>query len=125
REATLAEYERVLEQYVFAHFPESLRLTEITPSDIARFVGWLCEPERRLSDKSVRNYVGPVSACLESAKEEGLIRSNPGVACGCRAGRRSAIGAVASGPASTASACGMRSPAWRRSRQLTAQRSQV
>jgi integrase len=89
REATRAEYERVLEQYAFEHFPESLKLTEITPSHIARFVGWLCEPDRRLSDKSVRNYVGPVSACLESAKEEGLIRLNP--ARGVRLPRRATI----------------------------------
>ena len=36
-------------------------------------------PDRRatLSDKSVRNYMGPLSACLASAVREGLIRTNP------------------------------------------------
>lgn len=53
------------------------------------FVGWLCEqtkpaptkeqPERRLhlSDKTVRNALGPLKACLATARREGLIRHNP------------------------------------------------
>jgi integrase len=30
-----------------------------------------------LSDKSVRNYLGPLSACMASAVREGLLRANP------------------------------------------------
>jgi predicted nucleic acid-binding protein len=43
RENTRDEYRRVLTHYVFAHFPERMRLTEVTPSRVARFVGWLCD----------------------------------------------------------------------------------
>lgn len=68
---------RTLPRYVCEHFSERLRLTELTPQHVARYVGWLCEPGRGLSDKSVRNYVGPLGACLESARTEGLIRHNP------------------------------------------------
>lgn len=51
-------------------------------------MGWLCEqtkpaatkedPNRRvpLSDKTVRNAVGPLKACLATARREGLIRHN-------------------------------------------------
>jgi integrase len=37
------------------------------------------EPERRvsISDKTVRNAVGPLKACLATARREGLIRHNP------------------------------------------------
>lgn len=80
RDSTRDDYRRVLKQYVFKYFPERTRLTEITPSDVARFIAWLCDPEkqgRALSDKSVRNYLGPLSACMASAVREGLIRHNP------------------------------------------------
>ncbi len=65
------------------------RLTDITPRHIASFVGWLCEQtkpaataedsDRRvpLSDKTVRNALGPLKACLATARREGLIRHNP------------------------------------------------
>ena len=80
RDAGRAEYRRILEQYVLEFFPADLRLDEISPKRVAQYVGWLCEPRAdgtRLSDKSVRNYVGPLSACLESARLEGEIDSNP------------------------------------------------
>ena len=80
RDSTRDDYRRVLKQYVFKYFPERTRLTEITPSDVAGFIAWLCDPEKQgqaLSDKSVRNYLGPLSACMASAVREGLIRHNP------------------------------------------------
>jgi hypothetical protein len=80
RESTRDDYRRVLNQYVFKYFPERTRLTEVTPSNVAGFVAWLCDPEKQgqaLSDKSVRNYLGPLSACMASAVREGLIRHNP------------------------------------------------
>lgn len=80
RDAGRAEYRRVLEQYALKFFPSELRLNEIRPKHVAQYVGWQCEPRAdgsRLSDKSVRNYVGPLSACLESARLEGEIDSNP------------------------------------------------
>src|SRR6185295_12406271 len=38
REATRAEYRRVLEQYVLEHFPARTKLTEVTPRSVAGFV---------------------------------------------------------------------------------------
>jgi hypothetical protein len=67
RDVCRSEYRRVLEQYVLEFFPAELRLEEITPRHVAKYVGWLCEPRAdgsRLSDKSARNYVGPLSPCL-------------------------------------------------------------
>jgi integrase len=45
RENTRDEYRRVLDQYVLPYFPERTKLTEITPSEVAKFVGWLCDPK--------------------------------------------------------------------------------
>jgi integrase len=80
RENTRDEYRRVLNHYVLAYFPERTRLTEITPSRVATFVGWLCDAEaqeRSLADSTVRNIMAPLRACLATAVREGLIRSNP------------------------------------------------
>jgi integrase len=80
RDSTRDDYKRILKQYVFKYFPERTRLTEITPSDIAGYIAWLCDPDKQeqaLSDKSIRNYLGPLSACMASAVREGLIRHNP------------------------------------------------
>jgi integrase len=89
RESTRDDYKRVLEQYVFKHFGERIKLTEVTPAKVAGYIAWLCkqtkpaptekDKDRRvpLSDKSVRNYLGPLSACMASAVREGLLRTNP------------------------------------------------
>ena len=80
RENTRDEYRRVLTHYVFAHFPARTRLTEVTPSRVATFVGWLCDPVAQgnaLADSTVRNIMAPLRACLANAVREGLIRSNP------------------------------------------------
>jgi integrase len=89
REETRSEYRALLDKYALSHFPAQTKLTEVTPRHVASFVGWLCEqtrsaatkedPDRRmpLSDKTVRNAVGPLKACLATARREGLIRHNP------------------------------------------------
>jgi integrase len=81
RDHTREEYRRQLEQYVFRYFPKGAKLTEITPSKVAGFIAWLCDPAkqngRALSDSTIRNIVKPLRACLASAVREGLIRSNP------------------------------------------------
>lgn len=89
REATRDEYRRQLEQYVYPHFGDRVRLTEVTPKKVAAFVGWLSkqtkpaptkdDPEARtpLSDATIRNVMAPLRACLATARSEGLIRSNP------------------------------------------------
>jgi integrase len=88
REGTRDEYRRQLDQYVLPYFGAA-KLTEVTPSRVAGFIGWLCEQtkpaptkedkDRRapLSDATVRNITAPLRACLSSAVREGLIRSNP------------------------------------------------
>jgi integrase len=89
REETRSEYRGLLDKYALSHFSSQTKLTEITPRHVASFVGWLCdqtkpaatkeEPDRRvpLSDKTVRNALGPLKACLATARREGLIRHNP------------------------------------------------
>jgi len=89
REETRTEYRALLDKYALSHFSSRTKLTDITPRHIATFVSWLCEqtkpaatsdePERRvpLSDKTVRNALGPLKACLATARREGLIRHNP------------------------------------------------
>jgi integrase len=89
REETRDEYRALLDNYALSHFSSRTKLTDLTPRHIASFIGWLCEqtksaatkeePERRvpLSDKTVRNALGPLKACLATARREGLIRHNP------------------------------------------------
>ncbi len=89
REETRAEYRSLLNKYALSHFSERAKLTEITPRHIASFIGWMCaqtkaapteeDLQRRvpLSDKTVRNALGPLKACLATARREGLIRHNP------------------------------------------------
>ncbi len=89
REETRTEYRTLLNRFALRYFSPQTKLTEITPSQIASFIGWLCEqtkpaaakenPKRRvpLSDKTVRNALGPLTACLASARREGLIRHSP------------------------------------------------
>jgi integrase len=106
RESTRDDYRRLLRDAAIP-FLGRKRLTQITPKDVADYIGWLCdsraqarhahdlavtrardkgEPEpkplkpdarRELSDSTVRNMVNPVRSCLASAKDEGLIRHNP------------------------------------------------
>jgi integrase len=101
RESTRDDYRRILEQFVLKHFPAELMLTRMTRAHVKGYVTWLTkqtkpaptkdDPERRvpLADKSVRNYVGPLSACLESAVDDGLIRANP--ARGVRLPKRATV----------------------------------
>jgi integrase len=82
RESTREEYRRLLTRYAYEHFSEKLRLTDVTPYRLARFVDWLCDEVaqgRRLSDSTVANAVIPVRAALATAQREGLIRHNPAV----------------------------------------------
>ena len=44
RENTRREYERLLEQFAYRYFDERLRLADLTPHDLAKFVGWLADP---------------------------------------------------------------------------------
>jgi hypothetical protein len=59
-----------------------MRLSQLGPKDVADFIGWLVKQRNgnggTLSDKSVRNTPpGPLTACLATARREGLIPHNP------------------------------------------------
>jgi integrase len=102
RENTRDEYRRDLNRYALAYFGERVRVAELSPRHIAKFIAWLCDDEAQtkrheteaaaraasglpalrapalpLADASVRRIVCPLRACLGSAVHEGLIRSNP------------------------------------------------
>jgi integrase len=80
REETRDEDRRLLNKYAFRYFPARLKLTELTPSTVAGFVAWLCDPARQgreLADSTVRNALKPLRAALATARREGLIRHNP------------------------------------------------
>lgn len=81
REETRAEYRGLLEKYALRYFPKTVRVAKLEPIDVAEFIGWLIQqPNGRggtLSDKSVRNAVSPLRACLATARVEGMIRWNP------------------------------------------------
>jgi integrase len=107
REETRDEDCRLLERHALRYYPASLKLTELTPSAVAEFVGWLCDgreqaklahaiaveraheadkrpprplaPDatRALSDSTIRNALKPLRAAMATARREGLIRHNP------------------------------------------------
>ncbi|MGI8714923.1 MAG: tyrosine-type recombinase/integrase, partial [Solirubrobacteraceae bacterium] len=81
RDETRDEYRVLLTNYALKFFPAQKLLKELSPSDIADLIGWLVkQPNGRgstLTDKSVRNALGPLRACLASAKREGKINANP------------------------------------------------
>jgi integrase len=80
RENTRTEYRRLLEAYALRFFSERKRLTEVTPRDIAQFVGWLANEQvqgKRLSDSSIANASVPLRAMFQTAVREGLLRYNP------------------------------------------------
>jgi integrase len=81
REETRDEDRRLLKKYALKFFREDQRVRPIGPRLIADFISWLAkQPSRRggkLSDKSVRNALQPVSSCLATARREGLIDHNP------------------------------------------------
>ena len=81
RQETRDESRRLLERYALSYFPDPMRMIDIGPKHIDGFIGWLVnQPSRRgatLSDRSVRNALGPLSACLATARRHGLISHNP------------------------------------------------
>jgi len=81
REETRGEYRWALERWALRYFSPQTRLVELTPRMLADFIGWLVRQKVKgggtLSDSSVRNAFKPLSACLATARREGLIRHNP------------------------------------------------
>src|SRR2546423_7937652 len=81
RDETRSEYRALLDKYALRYFAKDTLLRSVGPREIAGFIAWLVkQPNGRkgtLTDKSVRNALGPLRACLASAKREGLIAANP------------------------------------------------
>jgi integrase len=80
RDHTRDEYRRLIRHYAHPYFSARLKLVDVTPYLLARFVDWLCDEEaqgRRLSDKTIANIVIPLRTALKTAAREGLIRHNP------------------------------------------------
>jgi integrase len=80
RDHTRDEYRRLIRAYAHPYFSSRLKLIEVTPYLLARFVDWLCDEDaqgKHLSDKTVANIVIPLKTALRTAEREGLIRSNP------------------------------------------------
>lgn len=106
RESTREDYRRLLDEFAYPFFDERRRrkLSEVTPSDVAEFVGWLSDPaamaelghehavqraaatgkpppkrrtERPLSDSTIRNILNPIRSCFATAVREGKVRHNP------------------------------------------------
>jgi integrase len=80
RENTRARYRLMLSNYALTYFSERVRLTDLSPSKIAAFIGWCCERTtngKPISDATVLAAMAPLRSCLATAVREGLIRSNP------------------------------------------------
>ncbi len=83
REETRDEYRRDLERYAVPYFDERLGRTvaQISPRDVAAWIGWLCEQPARqgatLSDRTVRRILAAFRSCMATAVREGVIRYNP------------------------------------------------
>lgn len=71
---TIASYRQAVERYAIPHFG-SIRLAEIEPPDVRRFVRRL--EGAGLAPSSVAKTVAPLRAMLATAHEDGVIRSNP------------------------------------------------
>jgi integrase len=74
---TRREYRRLLIAYALAYFAPEEALRTMDEQRARGFVDWLCRHTgadgRRLSDRSVRNAVLPLQACLRHAARSGLI----------------------------------------------------
>jgi len=107
RASTRDDYRRLLSEFAYPFFDERRRrrLSEVTPSDVAEFIGWLSDEremaalrqvqavaraegagtrtpkrpqaDRCLSDSTIRNILNPVRSCFATAVREGKVRHNP------------------------------------------------
>lgn len=74
REQTRQEYKRDLERHALPFFGP-MKLAEVEPRDVKRFIGALIG--LGLTSSSVRRRMAPLRALFATAVEDGLIRSNP------------------------------------------------
>jgi integrase len=74
REQTRQEYKRDLQRHALPFFGP-MKLAEVEPRDVKRFIGQLIG--LGLTSNSVRRRMAPVRTLFATAVEDGLIRSNP------------------------------------------------
>jgi integrase len=81
REETRAEYRTLLNAYALRFFPADTRLADVRPKHVSEFIAWLVKQPgrngRTLHDKTIRNALGPLRACMATAKREGDVPDNP------------------------------------------------
>jgi integrase len=80
RENTRDEYRRLIRVFAHPYFPARLKLIDVSPYALARYVDWLADERaqgRRLGDRTIANATMPLRAALATAQREGLIRHNP------------------------------------------------
>jgi len=78
RESTREDYRRLLRDFAYPFFDErrGRRLAEVTPSDVAEFLGWLGDP-RAMAELEHRHAVGRHQARVEEAKANGRKSPKP------------------------------------------------
>lgn len=82
RPETLAEYQRLTERYTLQHFSARLKLSDVTPARLTKFVEWLMQDGRGtrggdLSNRAIRNIIGPLTKALRHAAATGELRHDP------------------------------------------------
>ena len=75
RDATRAEYRRIIAQVYPKAFTPKERLAELDPPRVARFIAWCVK--QGWKDQTIRNMLSPLRAACGQAVREGLIPSNP------------------------------------------------
>ncbi len=74
RENTRDDY-RIGLKYAKEFFPYRLKLTQVYPKQVADYIAWLAG--KGLATSSIRKYLAPLKKMFATAREEGLLRSNP------------------------------------------------
>jgi integrase len=74
RENTRDDY-RIGLKYAKEFFPYRLKLTQVYPKQVADYIAFLAN--KGLATSSIRKYLAPLKKMFATAREEGLLRSNP------------------------------------------------
>ena len=87
KSATISDYRRDINRAA-EYFGRTL-LTEIDPPAIKRYAKHLVDTG--MADETVRRYMSPLKACLATAMEDSLIRSNPSAGVRLPLAKRAAV----------------------------------
>lgn len=75
RERTSRDYARQMERHVLPYFRKTTLLSEVTAGDVDRLITSL--RKKKLSPTTARRILVPFRMCMEQARRDGLIESNP------------------------------------------------